>query len=202
MVKQKALLVLSAILGIATIVGLFSLKQANNLKPSPSVSIVPQPSGQQALNLSTSIPATPVFINIPKLGIQTNIEPVGIDSRGRMDVPKNVDNVAWYNLGYKPGEEGNAVLAGHLDDREGKPAVFYNLESLQRGDEVDVVDEDGKVFKFIVTRRAIYDDAKFPIEEVFISSGKAQLVLITCTGTYSPLAKNYSQRIVVYSELI
>ncbi len=57
----------------------------------------------------------PKILSIPKLEVNAEIETVGLDNKGAMDVPKNAMNVAWYNLGPKPGEKGNAVMAGHLD---------------------------------------------------------------------------------------
>src|SRR5476649_486493 len=65
----------------------------------------------------------PVFLEIPRFNIIANIESVAMDKEGRMDVPKKAEDVAWYNLGYTPGEKGNAVLDGHLDKSSGAPAV-------------------------------------------------------------------------------
>lgn len=145
--------------------------------------------------------ATPQKLLIPKIQVSAYIESVGQDNKGRMDVPKDTNNVAWYNLGFKPGELGNAVIAGHLDDKLGKPSVFYDLADLQPGDEIFVIDENGKQFQFIVTKQVVYNDNQFPLNEIFATTGNPQLILITCFGFYDYLAKNYSQRIVVYSEL-
>ncbi len=52
-----------------------------------------------------------------------------------MGVPDNGHDVAWFKLGARPGEEGNAVIAGHVDDQKG-PAIFYHLDKLTKGDEI------------------------------------------------------------------
>src|SRR5260221_1494026 len=58
----------------------------------------------------TPLVGIPVEMRIPKLHMDAQIESVGLDSHQRMDVPKKVNDVAWYNLGSKPGEKGSAVI--------------------------------------------------------------------------------------------
>lgn len=148
------------------------------------------------------VPGNPVRLIIPRLGVDAAVEQVGLDSRGRMDVPKDVYNVGWYNQGFKPGERGSAVMAGHLDTSTGAPAVFFNLRSLSSGDEILVTDTQGKEYSFVVTKREIYAFDQVPLEEVFNTTGKPGLNLITCMGTWDQTDRNYSQREVVYSELV
>lgn len=143
----------------------------------------------------------PRTLSIPKLGVEVFVESVGMDSEGKMDIPKNVDNVAWYNLGYKPGEKGSAVIAGHYDKKDGSPAVFYTLSSLQPGDEIEVIDTNGKKLAYVVTRKASYLTDQFPLKEVFDTRDKPRLNLITCAGTWNRGQASYSNRLVVYSEL-
>src|SRR5438128_2185263 len=68
--------------------------------------------------------SSPTTIRIPAIHINARVESVGLDSEGHMAVPKVPANVAWYNLGPKPGEDGNAVIDGHIDTITGEPAVF------------------------------------------------------------------------------
>ena len=37
-----------------------------------------------------------------------------------------------------PGQIGNAVIAGHLDRKDGSPAIFWGLRQLAVGDSVMV----------------------------------------------------------------
>lgn len=143
----------------------------------------------------------PQTVSIPKISITSRIEKVGEDEKGRMAVPKEVMNVGWYEFGYKPGEKGSAVFAGHLDKVSGEPAIFYSLNKLSVGDEIIVTDKNGKKLTFEVIKSQVYPFDQVPLEEIFASTDKARLNLITCTGSWNKDDKNYSNRLVVYSQL-
>ena len=144
----------------------------------------------------------PQTLHIPKINVAAAIEQVGLDTQGRMDVPEDADNVAWYKLGYKPGQKGNAVLAGHYDKETGEPAVFWDISKLESGDKIIVVDAHGKEYTFLFKKMVKYPYDNFPIEEVFGEADKPMLNLITCQGTWDSTRNNYSHRIVVFAELV
>jgi sortase A len=160
-----------------------------------------------ATNISTTIKqneiqfGTPTRLNIPKLGVTANVEAVALDIKNNMDVPQKVEDVGWYKLGVKPGEKGNAVIDGHYDDVTGAPVVFYNLASLQVGDPIETVDNNGKKLTFIVQKKANYAYNQFPLLEVFGQSNGKNLNLITCSGTWDKNNKTYADRLVIYSTL-
>jgi sortase (surface protein transpeptidase) len=160
--------------------------------PSPVPSITPTP---------TITYSAPVRIRIKKINIDTIIEKVGNDARGRMDVPKGVNNAAWYEPGYKPGMVGSAVIAAHYDTPTGAPGPFFNVSKLEAGDVIETEDVNGKLLKFKVASKQMHKDASFPINEVFARADKPRLNLITCSGTWDKTAKNYSDRLVVYAVL-
>lgn len=144
----------------------------------------------------------PISFSIPSLDISNvEIESVGLDKENKMDIPKDENNVAWYNLGVKPGEVGNAVIAGHFDKKTGDPAVFYEINKLKPGDELIVKDAKGNNLTFAVTEVKTFELEKFPLQEVFGLNPKPRLNLITCEGSYNPSSKLYSHRLVVFSEL-
>ncbi len=157
--------------------------------------------GVQAVTIQESKSVTPRRLIISKLHVDAAIESVGMDSKGNMDVPKDSDNAAWYNLGYKPGENGSAVIDGHFDKQSGAPAVFYELGSLNSGDTIQIEQSDGKRLTFEVTKSDMYAYDKLPLQEIFNTSGKPVLNLITCNGTFDTSAKNYSKRLVVQAVL-
>src|SRR6266849_8717779 len=109
---------------IAAIGGIYLQTTLHVTAPAPKKQILSTQSKQPT---PTSIPPTiittdtslPKTISIPQINVSANIESVGMDKQGRMDIPQKADNVAWYNLGYKPGEKGNAVIDGHLDKQTG-----------------------------------------------------------------------------------
>lgn len=160
-----------------------------------------------ATNISTAIKQNeiqfgiPIRLNIPKLGVTANVEAVALDIKNNMDVPQKVEDVGWYKLGVKPGEKGNAVIDGHYDDITGAPVVFYNLISLQVGDPIETVDNNGKKLTFIVQKKANYAYNQFPLLEVFGQSNGKNLNLITCSGTWDKNNKTYADRLVIYSTL-
>ncbi len=143
---------------------------------------------------------TPEKLTISALGINAPVEAVGLDAKRNMDVPKKPEDVGWYKLGYKPGEAGNAVFAGHLDWTNG-PAVFWELNKVKPGDQITVTDNSNRTLTFEVTNKQNYPWNQFPVQDVFGSQGDSKLILITCGGTFDKPSQNYSQRIVVYSIL-
>lgn len=182
--------------------GIFIL--LNNLTNSSKPSLFsPENSVKETIKPTPEIAiGIPKRLIIPKLGVDTIAESVAMDSVGRMDVPKNVDNVAWYNLGPKPGMLGSAVMSGHLDKVTGDPAVFYKLDELGAGDMIKVVDEFNKEYNFKVTGKKTYKFDQVPLQQVFNTNDKPRLNLITCGGKWDQNSQNYSNRTVVYSEII
>ncbi len=146
-------------------------------------------------------PDLPQTLVIPSLNISAAVESVGLDKNGLMDIPSNFVNTAWYNLGPRPGETGNAVIDGHVDTPAGAPSVFWNIKNMQQGDEIDVVDVSGKKYRFKVTAVTSYRFDAFPVNTVFGTYPKARLNLITCGGAWDRTTQNYSERVVVFSEI-
>lgn len=172
--------------------------RANNITlttlfPNPTPTLKPTP---------TPIPiGNPVRFIIPKLQVNAQVIRVGTDSLGKMALPQEWDKVGWYQFGYKPGEAGNAVIAGHLDSTTGAGAIFYYLWKLQPGDPMDIIDSYGRSYTFTVTQQVTYPYNQIPIGTIFGPSNKKLLNLITCTGIWNPTAHNYFERRIVTAEL-
>lgn len=130
------------------------------------------------------------------------MEAVGLTSKGFMDVPKNENNVGWYKYGAKPGEQGNAVFAGHLDTYTTTNGVFGNIDKLKNGDDIFVLDNQDNPVQYKVSDVEIYNAHEAPLKEIFGPSDKARLNLITCAGNWDKRAHQYTKRRVVYSELV
>lgn len=142
----------------------------------------------------------PKNLIIPKLGINAEVESVGIETSGRMAAPKDTNNTGWLNTGTIPGEKGSAVINGHLDSLTG-PAVFYNLNKLEKGDIIFVKDKKDNTLSFVVIKKEVYEDTNFPVNDVFTLEDARRLNLITCEGIFNRATKSYSQRLVIYSVL-
>ena len=170
------------------------------------------PLAQQSVPATTLTPLTlptprpveqappPVRLRIPSLEIDTAVQWVGVDAEGRMDVPSNYTDVAWYERGPTPGTPGNAVIAGHLDSPTG-PAIFYRLKDLQAGDEIITVTDTGQEYRFVVTTSEVYDADDAPLARIFGNAIRPQLNLITCDGAFDRSIRQYDKRLVVFTEL-
>lgn len=143
----------------------------------------------------------PVRLKIPSIGVDAAIESVGLTAKKAMDVPKNSDNVGWYNLGPRPGDKGNAVLAGHLDWYYGKTAVFQHLSKLKVGDVLSVETDQGKSFPFVVREIRTYKPNEHALD-VFKKSDGRHLNLVTCGGIWDTFRKMYSERLVVFTDAV
>ncbi|MTD31371.1 sortase [Planomicrobium sp. YIM 101495] len=143
----------------------------------------------------------PAKIEIPSLGLAANIEPTGVLENGEMGVPENIEQVGWFEPGFKVGTKGNAVLAGHVDSLTG-PAIFYHLEKIEAGELVKITDANGREMVFEVKEKSSYVTDQAPIGEIFGASEKRMINLITCTGDFDRNIGSHEQRLVVSAELI
>ncbi len=147
-------------------------------------------------------PGVPKILRIEKLGIDTAIQGVGLNSKGEMGIIDSAEDVAWYRNGPKPGEAGSSIINGHFDTKQVERAVFHDLEKLKKGDIVEVVDDRSQVFRFKVVDKKTYDYDDTDPEVFKFSSKKHLLNLISCTGEWLPEHKVYDKRIVVFTELV
>jgi len=132
---------------------------------------------------------------IPRLGVDAQIQPVGMDRSGAMASPGSLETVGWFNRGPLPGQAGDAVIAGHLG-LPSEPAVFSNLRLLRPGDSVQVVWPDGRLAKFRVTASELVAANAHP-PGVFAKSGAPRLSLITCDGEWEQASHSYTDRLIV-----
>jgi hypothetical protein len=164
--------------------------------PSPSPTAIPYP--------------LPVWITASKAHINASVMPVGTDAQGAMAAPEGPNNdpiwltTFWWELGAKPGEIGNAVIAGHLDRKDGSPAVFWWLHLLRVGDTISVRTAAGTTLQFVVTDVETYlnptGGPNDPVlQRIFGPATTANLNLITCAGDWT--GKEYNKKLVVYTTL-
>jgi sortase (surface protein transpeptidase) len=113
-------------------------------------------------------------------------------------VPHDFNQPGWYEKGPAPGDEGPAVILGHLDSYTG-PAVFARLSQLQAGSEVLVDRVDGSRVRFLVDRVATFPSDAFPTDEVYGATTRATLRLITCAGRFNAGRGRYSDNVVAFA---
>lgn len=144
-------------------------------------------------------PGIPVQLIIPAINVDTNIHPLGVTSKGEMEAPESIVDVAWFKLGSLPGEIGSAVIAGHFNGKKNEAGVFFNLDKLKKDDEIIIKDDKGQSLTFIVQQIRLYNPGY--AENIFSSNDKAHLNLITCDGVWDKNKESYSKRLVVLADI-
>jgi len=144
----------------------------------------------------------PTRIEIPSIGLDADVESVGILGGGLMGVPRSLADAGWLGTGVAPGSLGNAVITGHLDGSYGQPAAFWSLRRLRSGDAIMVTNALGVELHFVVVSVGRYDRVNIPLVRVFGPSHEAHLNLITCAGPYVRGDGGYLDRLVVYAQLV
>ena len=140
----------------------------------------------------------PRYLSIEKLGIKNaRILPMGVNSKGELDTPRNIFDVGWYENSGKPGTGGTSIIDGH----NGGPhvyGVFKELPSLATGDIIQIERGDGKIFKY-----KVIDNNEIALNEsdsYMVSAsktpekGKESVTLISCTGEWSAKQDTYLSR--------
>ena len=144
------------------------------------------------------LPASvPVRVQIPALGMTSAIMDLGLTRTGAMEVPPGARPVGWYDRSPTPGQQGPAVLAGHVD-WDGERGAFYGLRA---GDAVVIDRADGTVATFVVDRVEEHHKDDFPTQEVYGDIEHAGLRLITCGGTFDKKTGNYEDNVIVFASL-
>ncbi|MFF1644310.1 class F sortase [Streptomyces sp. NPDC058240] len=158
----------------------------------------PQPGSPVAEPLKAS---APVRIRIPSIRVDAPMMRLGLGSDGSLDVPPagNRNIVGWYRDGTPPGSRGSAIVAGHVDNAQGR-SVFYDLGALQKGSTVEVVRQDGRTAVFSLDAIEVYKSDDFPDKRVYGASSFASLRLITCGGGFSK-ETGYEGNVVAYAHL-
>ena len=151
---------------------------------------------------AVAAPARPVAVSIPALSVAGPLEErVADPATGELAAPHDPARAGWYAAGVVPGDQGPAVIGGHVDSRSG-PGVFFRLRTLRPGDLVDVTRSDGRTVRFSVIAVALYPKDRFPTEAVYGPTSGPELRLVTCGGTFDRSARSYDDNVVVDAALV
>ena len=166
--------------------------------PPPPQAVTAPPPPVAPVEAAPAAPAPPVRVRLPALGVDAPVAPVGVDDRGRMEVPLDVATVGWYRFGPGPGAaQGSAVLSGHVDDREQGYGAFHRLGDLAPGDPVAVDLAGGGVVTYRVEAVTRLPKADLPVADVFSRDGAPRLTLVTCGGPFDYDVRGYRDNVVV-----
>jgi hypothetical protein len=145
--------------------------------------------------------SAPVSLTIPAIGVNAQVIPLGLDASGGVAIPplSTPFLASWYDKGPAPGQDGPAVLLGHVDAAAVGPAVFYKLGDLVPGDLVYVSRRDNRTAVFRVTAVGMYQEQDFPTKEVYGFTPNPTLRLITCGGDYDAQTHYYLDRTIAFA---
>jgi sortase family protein len=186
----------------------------------------PRPTSEPDAELDGPIVVDPTAIGIPKLGAWSTLIPLGLTddcdySEPPCLAPPPLDQpmqAGWYAGAdprvsgdeYQPGENGPAVIAGHVDGygpdgSKGHPGIFAKLGDLAPGDKVIIERNDPRIPQppliFVVDGVGSFPKDKFPTEDVYGPTAGPTLRLITCGGTFDRGRGHYVDNIVVWASL-
>ncbi len=174
----------------------------------PASQIAPTSTDNGAASAPTSSAAvtvvarsTPVELRVPAIGLTVPLSGLGLNPDRTVEVPTDFQRPGWFSLGPSPGQQGSAVILGHVDSYRG-PAVFFRLRTLKKGDEVSVALADGAVTHFVVTEVATYLKDAFPAQLVYGPHGSSALQLVTCGGEFDPVARSYRSNVVAFTSFV
>lgn len=144
----------------------------------------------------------PIRIRVPELGINATVIAMEMGADNILPVPDTGQEVAWYSYGARLGEEGNAVLAGHVDwNRE--RGVFWSLLDARPGQTITLVSNAGRVYEYRVDwARTFSEDSPEGLMTLRSLVGGTTITLVTCTGRFDVQTRSYQDRHVVRATLI
>jgi len=169
-------------------------------QPAPS----PEPTAAPAAPTPAPTPppsdAPIARLVIPQIRVNAPVNVKGVDAHGVMQDPNSWNDVAYYDFSGYPGFGGgnNAVFAGHVDYIRHGPAVFWDLDKLNSGDQIHVQLNDGTEYVYRVTSKAVYGADNAPVAAILGSTSNESVTLITCNGTFA--AGHYNDRLIVRAE--
>lgn len=163
-----------------------------------------QPVDVPALNSQPPEAPIPVRIEVPAIQAVSSLIPLKLGKGDVLETPPVTQpmQAGWFSEGYRPGEPGPAVVAGHVDGQvnghAGTPGIFFRLKELELGAKATVFRADGSHLEFIVYRKVAYDKDSFATQEVYGKTPGPELRLITCDGTFDRAKRSYNDNLVVY----
>lgn len=162
------------------------------------------PSRTDATISAPVLPASaPVSLDVPAVGVRTRLIQLGQRSDGTIEVPPVTPGspAGWYRYSPTPGQIGPSVILGHVNSTAGPVGVFRRLNQLRPGRRLTVTRADGIVAVFQVDRTADVQKERFPTQEVYGNTVRAELRLITC-GDYDFSAHRWRSNVVVFAHLL
>ncbi len=135
----------------------------------------------------------PIRVLVPTIDVDSLVVETGIKD-GEWQVPKFV--VGHLDGTANPGENGNMTMSGHVSS-VASGNVFARLDQARNGEDVYVYTKAGQYLY------RVYEIKIVPNNDISVldPTPDPTLTLITCAGTWNPIARDYSHRLIVKARL-
>ncbi|GAA2789168.1 class F sortase [Kitasatospora paracochleata] len=200
--------VIGAVLALVLVIGVWLLHDGRrtSLPPQPTAQALSRGGGSGSPpDTKSEIPgmsaSPPTRIRIRAIRVEARVIPIKLDVAGHLQPPPPDDSnvVGWYQGGVTPGQNGNAIMAGHVDNKRGL-SVFYSLGRLRPGAEVEIERRDRTTAVFTVDAVEVHPKDHYPDDKVYGATSRSELRLITCGGRFSKKT-GYPDNVVAYAHL-
>lgn len=144
----------------------------------------------------------PKHIRFASINTEGFIQKMGVDQKGQLSAPTNINLAGWFINSAKPGQPGLSIIDGHVDGRQ-NAGIFKRLGDLKQGDVFELELGGGTELSYRVLQVQTVDVAG--AENTLFSQDptvKSQLNLITCGGNFNRESQLYEKRVIVSSELM
>lgn len=149
-----------------------------------------------AVPAAQSAAVRPVAIEFAAAHVNARIEARDVID-GVMQSPSGPLVVAWYTISSPLGERGNTMLYGFTDFPDFGPAAFYDLDEVEKGDELSVVGEDNRAYAYKVATVKTYDQQSVPLQELFNGTGGETVTLLADTEPWDEASQMYRKVIAI-----
>jgi hypothetical protein len=206
--RLRRLIIAVVVLLLLGLGGAWALRSApeDERPPAAAPSSAP-PSTEGPLTATVVSPAAtaqdlpaPERVRIGAIGVDAELEQIDVGAGGALTPPTDFRRAGWFAKGAAPGDLGPAVIAGHVDTRDG-PAVFYRLRDLKPGDTVEVV-RGPQTLSFRITATESFAKTAFPTGKVYGPTPVPELRLVTCGGDFDDGTGHYTDNLIIYAVLV
>ena len=162
-------------------------------EPSPEPEQEPEPEPEPS---EPPITAWPVWMYIPAINVDAEIQDTGTDYvADTMIIAPSGSVISWWRGSSIPGNAGNAIFGSH-NRWKGALGQLFSLDTLEVGDEMEIIYEDGSSLIFRLESVFVYLLATAPAEQIMDTSGEARVTLITCKDPFNPNTGTSDNRII------
>jgi LPXTG-site transpeptidase (sortase) family protein len=169
-------------------------------KPAASQQKPPPKASLSAATTTRKQMPDPARISIPAIGVHARVIRLGLNPDRTIEVPTNLADTGWFEPGPEPGEQGSAVIVGHLESLAG-PGVFARLRELRVGQTITIRLQDGSTVRYVADSMIRVPKNHFPTDRVYAQTKQPTLRLITCAGKMNTANGYHPDNYIVFASL-